>query len=172
MLALADYTGASGAGSTYNWSHTTNAHGGANAEQIAISTYGDGDEKLLSVQDTNAAEPVIASASPLAGGTLSGTQYYQLTSTTATGETPASAEVSVVADGTIKLAWSAAKGATGYRVCRGRRGPGDPSRDDRQRDLVRDTGAVRPVTSSRPWRTRRSAARRALHPPSRVTPMR
>lgn len=115
----ASYTGASGAGSTFGWADSASAHGGANAEQITISAYGDGDEKLLSAQDANAAQPVIGSITPLAGGTLVGTQYYKVTATTANGETTPSAEASAVADGTIKLAWAGAKGATGYRIYRG-----------------------------------------------------
>lgn len=136
----ADYTGASGAGSAFSWTSTADAHTGANAEQVTISSYGDGDEKLLSAQDLMVARPVIGSATPTAGGTLSGAQFYTLTATTANGETQPSAEVTVAADGSVTLAWAAAKGATGYRIYRASSGG--------QETLLAAVGAVTSYTDT------------------------
>ena len=114
----ADYTGASGASSVFSWAGTADAHTGANAESVTISSYGDGDEKLLVTQDPVVTTPAGSAATPIFGGTLSGTQYYMLTSTTANGETQPGAELEVNASGGVELTWRAAKGATGYRIYR------------------------------------------------------
>ncbi len=54
------YEGESGGGSVGSWSHTVDAHSGANAERIEITSFSDGDHKLSSTQDpagTSACSP-------------------------------------------------------------------------------------------------------------------
>ena len=54
------YEGESGGGSVGAWSHTGDAHSGANAERIEITSFSDGDHKLSSTQDpvgTSACSP-------------------------------------------------------------------------------------------------------------------
>jgi peptidoglycan/xylan/chitin deacetylase (PgdA/CDA1 family) len=116
-------TGGAGGGNVATWSHTTDAHGGANAESVTISTFGDGDQKLISVQDLVVAKPTLnAPTAATAGGTLAaGTYYYKLTALSATGETLPSAEVSATtttSTSKVTLTWSAPTGATGYRIYR------------------------------------------------------
>lgn len=70
------------------------------------------------------AAPAGPSATPSAtGGTLgAGTQYYKVTSTSATGETTPGAEVNAVTTGTtasVVIAWTAVAGATGYKIYKG-----------------------------------------------------
>jgi peptidoglycan/xylan/chitin deacetylase (PgdA/CDA1 family) len=105
------------------WSHSTDAHAGANAEEVTITTFTSGDQKLVSVQDPVVAKPVLnAPAASGTGGTLpAGTWYYRFTATSATGETLPSSEVTATtstATSTVTLAWSAVNGATGYRIYR------------------------------------------------------
>jgi hypothetical protein len=61
------------------------------------------------------------SATPTSGGTLAaGTYFYQVTSTTAAGESTPSTEVSATtnANGAVALTWAPATGATGYNIYR------------------------------------------------------
>jgi peptidoglycan/xylan/chitin deacetylase (PgdA/CDA1 family) len=117
------YAGPSGAGNTATWQHTNDAHSATNAEMVMISAFADGDQKLVSVQDPVVPRPTLNSAvgSPL-GGTLSAaTYFYRLTATSATGETTPSGEISASTsgpNGSVTLRWSAATGATGYRIYR------------------------------------------------------
>ena len=67
------YEGESGGGSVGTWSHTGDAHSGANAERIEITSFSDGDHKLSSTQDPVGDERVLAGgdAGPhLPGGRL------------------------------------------------------------------------------------------------------
>lgn len=119
----ASYAGPSGGGNSATWMHTSDAHSGANAETVTISAFGDGDQKLLSVQDPVVPRPTLSSAiGSASGGSLSGaTYFYRLTATTATGETTTSGEISATTsgpNGSVTLSWSAANGATGYRIYR------------------------------------------------------
>lgn len=117
------YVGPSGGGNSGTWVHTGDAHSGANAEAVTISSFADGDQKLLSVQDPVVPRPTLSSAvgSP-SGGTLpAATYFYRLTATSATGETTPSGEISATTSGpsgSVTLSWSAANGATGYRIYR------------------------------------------------------
>ncbi len=65
----------------------------------------------------------IGPVSPNGTGPLgNGTYYYTVTSTTATGESPASSEVSATTAGELNhvtLIWNQVSGATGYKVYRG-----------------------------------------------------
>lgn len=116
-------TAGAGGGNTATWTHSSDANSGANAEAVTISAYGDGDQKLISVQDPVVAKPTLATpTTATTGGTLpAGTWFYKLTATSATGETLPSAEVSATtttATSKVTLTWSAPVGATGYRIYR------------------------------------------------------
>jgi peptidoglycan/xylan/chitin deacetylase (PgdA/CDA1 family) len=117
------YAGPSGGGHSALWAHTSDAHGGANAETVTIGTRADGDEKLVSVQDPVVTPPSIGSLTALTtGGTLApATYFYRLTATSAGGETLPSGAATVSTTTTtssVKLTWTAPAGATGYRVYR------------------------------------------------------
>ena len=118
------YAGASGGGSDGTWAHTTDAHGGANAELATINTYRDGDLKLVSQQDSVVANPsgLSATASATGGDLAGGTYYYVVTATNSRGETLPSNEVQATTSGgtgSVGLAWTAVSGATGYKIYRG-----------------------------------------------------
>lgn len=117
------YAGPSGGGNSETWLHTTDAHSGTNAEAVTITAFADGDQKLISVQDPVVPRPTLNSAvSSASGGTLpEATYFYRLTATSVTGETTPSGEITAStsgSNGSVKLSWSAAKGATGYRIYR------------------------------------------------------
>jgi hypothetical protein len=112
-----------GGGLTGSWAHTTEAHGGSNAELATVTAYSSGDMKLVSQQDATLANPTLGSATASAtGGSLApATYYYKITATTAYGETLASNEASATTTGTtgsVVLSWPAVKSATGYRIYR------------------------------------------------------
>jgi hypothetical protein len=118
------YAGPSGGGSDGTWAHTTDAHGGTNAERATINTYRDGDLKIGSQQDSVVANPTGLSATASgSGGTLAAqTYYYVVTATNSRGETLPSNEVQATTSGStgsVRLTWTAVSGATGYRVYRG-----------------------------------------------------
>lgn len=116
-------TGGAGGGNSATWAHSSDTSSGLNAETVTITTYGDGDQKLVSVQDPVVAKPALdAPAAATTGGALpASTWYYRLTATSAAGETLPSAEVSATtttATSRVALSWSAPVGATGYKLYR------------------------------------------------------
>jgi hypothetical protein len=152
----AGYAGSSGAGHAAVWSHTSAAHSGANAETVSISTWADGDEKLVSVQDPVVAPPTIGSLTASAtGGTLAAAQYfYRLTATTAAGETLPGGEATVAATtatSSVTLTWTAKTGATGYRIYRST-APGAETllASVGAVTTYADTGAIAPGTATPP----------------------
>ncbi|MFI6876622.1 polysaccharide deacetylase family protein [Streptomyces sp. NPDC050400] len=44
---------------TYSWTYTTDAHTGSRAERVAVTSYTDGDRKLVTRQDTGACAPAV-----------------------------------------------------------------------------------------------------------------
>jgi hypothetical protein len=118
------YSGAGGGGLTGSWSNTTDAHSGTNAELATITAYKEGDLKLISQQDATLANPTLTSASASSnGGSLpAGTYYYEITGTSAYGETLPSNELSATttgASGSVTLKWPALSGAvTAYKIYR------------------------------------------------------
>jgi hypothetical protein len=107
-----------------SWAHTSDAHGGSNAEVATISSYVSGDSKLVSQQDATLLNPTLTSATAAAsGGSLAdGAYFYKLTAVNARGETLASNERSATTSGgsgSVALSWPAVSGATGYKVYRG-----------------------------------------------------
>ena len=87
------------------WSNTSDSHSGNNAEQVQISSYSDGDHKLISAQDPVSPNPSGLTATPSdSGGSLGpDTFYYKVTATTVWGETQASSEVSGTVNGAHRI---------------------------------------------------------------------
>ncbi len=150
------FAGPSGGGNIGSWSSTSDSHGGNAAERVDISSYNDGDQKLISVQDRVAANPSGVSATALAtGGNLGAeTFYYKVTATTVMGETQASSEVSATTTGptaSVSLNWSGSNGATGYRIYRATASGAETLLDSvGTATTYTDTGAATPGTATPP----------------------
>ncbi|MCW3058035.1 MAG: polysaccharide deacetylase, partial [Solirubrobacterales bacterium] len=119
------YGGAGGGGLTGSWSDTIDVHGGGNAERASVTAFNEGDMKLISQQDATLTNPTLSSATAsTSGGSLqAGTYYYEITATTAYGETLPSNQVNASttgSTGSIALKWPAVASAsvTGYRIYR------------------------------------------------------
>ena len=100
---------------------------------------GDGDEVTLAVGGV--------SATAADGGTLNGTYYYKVAAYDGSKWTDVSAEVSATVDGgatngTINVAWSAAPGATSYRVWRGTAANGENEYYDTTGTSIADDGTL------------------------------
>jgi peptidoglycan/xylan/chitin deacetylase (PgdA/CDA1 family) len=139
------------------WAHTSDAHGGANAEQATITSYTDGDVKLVSQQDSVLVNPsgLTATAQTTGGSLQAGTYYYVITAINTRGETLRSNEVSATSAGggtdSVRLAWGAINGATGYRIYRA----GSPGAETLLASVgavttFTDTGAAAPGTQTPP----------------------
>ena len=110
-------------GPTGTWANTTEAHSGNNAELATATADPEGDMKLVSQQDSTLLNPTLSSATASAsGGQLgAGGYYYEITATSAYGETLPSNEASATTTGTsgsVVLKWPAVKNATGYKIYR------------------------------------------------------
>jgi peptidoglycan/xylan/chitin deacetylase (PgdA/CDA1 family) len=152
----ASFAGASGGGSVGSWSNTSDAHSGANAERIDITSFSDGDHKLVSTQDPVLAipSPATATASVIGGSLPARTYYYKVTATSAAGETPPTGEVSVTTSGiaaSVAVTWVQQARATGYRIYRA----GSPGTETLLATVgavgaYSDTGAVTPGSAVPP----------------------
>jgi peptidoglycan/xylan/chitin deacetylase (PgdA/CDA1 family) len=143
-------------GLTGTWANTAEDHSGNNAERATISAYSSGDMKLISQQDATLANPTLSSATASAtGGRLAAAAYYyEITATTAYGETVPSNEVGAStagASGSVALSWPAVKGATGYRIYRaGASGQETPLAGVGAVTSYTDSGSSAPGTTTPP----------------------
>jgi hypothetical protein len=72
----AGFGGATGAGHVGTWAHSVDAHSPKNSEQVTISTFVDGDEKLISTQDpAGSGDPCAPAGTP--GHTYQASAWYK-----------------------------------------------------------------------------------------------